>query len=78
MSENGLEEESVSENDLEEEEDNDVGRFSDMPDDYRLCAAQQADKEVLAGQIKNINEADEGVLYAKKTNHGRGGFAGRS
>ncbi len=66
VSENGLEEESVSENDLEEEEDNDVGRFSDMPDDYRLCAAQQADKEALAGQIKNINEADEGVLYAKR------------
>ena len=65
VSENGLEEDSVSENDTEEKENDDLGQFSDMPEDYRLSASQRADKEILAGQLRNINEADEGVLYVK-------------
>lgn len=66
VSENGLEEESVSENDLEEEENVDLGQFSDMPAGYQLNAAQRAEKQILAGEVKNINAEDEGVLYAKR------------
>lgn len=66
VSENGLEKESVSENDMEEEEKGDLGQFSDMPAGYQLNAAQRAEKEILAGEVKNINAEDEGVLYAKR------------
>lgn len=66
VSENGLEEESISENDMEEEKNGDLGQFSDMPAGYQLNAAQQAEKRILAGEVKNINAEDEGVLYAKR------------
>lgn len=66
VSETELEEESVSENDLEEEEDGNLDHFSDMPAGYQLNAAQRAEKEILAGEVKNINAEDEGVLYAKR------------
>ena len=66
LSDTELEEETISGNDLEEEkQDSDTEQFTDMPDKYQLTAAQRIDKEVLAGEVGNINEADEGVLYAK-------------
>lgn len=66
VSETELEEETVSGNDMEEEDqDSDTEQFTDMPDKYQLTATQRIDKEVLAGEVGNINEADEGVLYAK-------------
>lgn len=65
VSEAELEEETVSGNDMEEEQDSDTEQFTDMPDKYQLTAAQRIDKEVLAGEAGNINEADEGVMYAK-------------
>lgn len=69
ISGNELEEDTVSGNDLDEEEkadqDSDTEQFSDMPSHYQLSAAQRLDKEVLAGEVGNINEADEGILYAK-------------
>lgn len=66
VSETELEEETVSGNNMEEEEqDSDTEQFTDMPDKYQLTVAQRIDKEVLAGEVGNINEADEGVLYAK-------------
>ena len=69
ISGNELEEDTVSGNDLDEEEkedqDSDTEQFSDMPSYYQLSATQRLDKEVLAGEVGNINEADEGILYAK-------------
>ena len=66
VSENELGEDSVSGNDIEEEEqDGDTEQFTDMPEKYQLTAAQRIEKEVLAGEVSNINEADEGILYAK-------------
>lgn len=66
VSETELEEEIISGDDMEEEQqDSDTEQFTDMPDKYQLTAEQRVDKEVLAGEVGNINEADEGVLYAK-------------
>lgn len=69
ISGNELEEAAVSGNDLEEEkeddQDDDTEGFSDMPDSYRLTTAQQRQKEVLAGEVGNINEADEGIMYVR-------------
>lgn len=66
VSENDLNDNSISENDLENEnEDDDVEQITDMPAKYQLTAAQQREKEVLAAEAANISEADEGVLYAK-------------
>lgn len=66
VSENEIEQDSVSENDTEEDvekEENDLGQFSDMPADYQLTAAQRAEKQILAGEVENINAGEEGVLY---------------
>ena len=65
VSENELGEASVSENDIDEEQDSDTEQFTDMPEKYQLTTAQRIEKEVLAGEVPNINEADEGVLYVK-------------
>lgn len=68
VSGNDLEDESVSGNDLEEAEqgiDTEQEQFTDMPEKYQLTASQRMEKEVLAGEVGNINEEDEGVLYAK-------------
>ena len=66
VSGNDLDEETVSGNDIEEDEqDSDTEQFADMPDKYQLTATQRIEKEVLAGEAANINEADEGTLYAK-------------
>lgn len=66
ISGNELEEGTVSGNDVEEEEqDSDTEQFTDMPEKYQLTATQRIDKEILAGEVGNISEADEGILYAK-------------
>lgn len=68
VSENDTEQLSVSENDLEEngkeEKENELGEFSDMPAEYQLSAAQQLEKQTLAGEVENICTGEEGILYA--------------
>lgn len=67
VSENEVEQDSVSENDTvaetEKEQVSDLGEFSDMPAGYQLNAAQLAEKQILAGEVENINAGEEGVLY---------------
>lgn len=69
------EEEIPVEDELEEEPKEDVEKkdaedeallgFEGMPDGYRLTAAQQEEKSVLADYTGNLSEADEGILYVK-------------
>lgn len=66
VSGNDLEDNSVSENDLEnQDKEDETDQITDMPAKYQLTAAQLREKEILAGEVSNINESDEGVLYAK-------------
>lgn len=59
------EKESVSENDMEEEKDETLEGFTEMPDDYHLTSAQMASKRELAGYLDEIMELEEGGDYAE-------------
>lgn len=65
QSEEEDEKESVSENDMEEEKDETLEGFTEMPDDYHLTSAQMASKRELAGYLDEIMELEEGGDYAE-------------
>lgn len=60
------EKDTVSENDLDEEEkDETLEGFTEMPEDYRMNSVQMASKRELANHLDEIMELDEGGDYVK-------------
>lgn len=60
------EKDTMSENDLDEEEkDETLEGFTEMPEDYRMSSVQMASKRELANYLDEIMELDEGADYVK-------------
>lgn len=68
VSENALEEISVSANDLVEEsrEEADSGLFSEMPSNYALSSEQKAMKSALSASMGQFDDSQEGKTYVER------------
>ena len=60
-----LKEEAEEDKGAENAEEDALNEFAGMPDSYHLSSAQMEEKELLANNAGNLNEADEGILYVK-------------
>ena len=62
---------SISGNDIdgdeaEEEDEDDLGKFSSMPSDYRLTTEQKQMKQALAASMGEFDESQEGETYIER------------
>ncbi|MDE7247014.1 MAG: S8 family serine peptidase, partial [Lachnospiraceae bacterium] len=57
---------SISGNDIDEAEEDDLGKFSSMPSDYRLTAEQRQMKQALSASMEEFDESQEGETYIER------------